>query len=91
MHVHPSRPLIAKFCMFLPHHMSYVTFCRFEGTLPLALASLLDNMDRLAIFGGLLLDRNPWEHPPEAIVTGGVPAVRDYFEAIYRGGTTAVT
>lgn len=57
----------------------------------MALAFDLDKMDRLANVGGSVLDQNPWEHPPEAIVTGGVPAVRGYFEAIYRGGTTAVT
>eukprot|EP00903_Cladosiphon_okamuranus_P009177 g8765.t1 len=59
------------------------------GTLPVALASLLDTFDRVGY--GLGLGGNPWEHPPEAIVKGGVPAVRDYFEAIYRGGTMAVT
>lgn len=37
------------------------------------------------------LDQNPWEHPPEPIVAGGVPAVRKYFEAVYTGGTTAVS
>ena len=57
----------------------------------MALASLLDKMDGLDKGGGLLLWGNPWEHPPEAIVAGGVPAMRDYFKAIYRGGTTAVT
>ncbi|CBJ48810.1 LRR-GTPase of the ROCO family, putative pseudogene [Ectocarpus siliculosus] len=61
------------------------------GTLPVALASLLDNFDRLDGIGGLLLSPNPWEHPPEAFVTGGMRAVRQYFEAIYKGGTTAVT
>lgn len=55
----------------------------------MALASLLDTFDRLG--NRLSLAQNPWEHPPEAIVTGGVPAVRDYFEALYRGGTIAVT
>lgn len=61
------------------------------GTLPVALASLLDNFDRLDRTGLVALSRNPWEHPPEAIVTGRMPAVRGYFEAIFRGGTTFVT
>ncbi|CAB1102577.1 unnamed protein product [Ectocarpus sp. CCAP 1310/34] len=61
------------------------------GTLPVALASLLDSFDRLHSVGGLDLSQNPWEHPPEAIVTGGMLAVRGYFEAIFRGGTTVVT
>eukprot|EP00752_Nemacystus_decipiens_P014355 g12771.t2 len=60
------------------------------GSLPVALTSLLDSFARF--FGGFLsLDQNPWEHPPEAIVTDGIPAVRAYFEAIYRGGATSVT
>lgn len=40
---------------------------------------------------GLNLTQNPWEHPPEPFVADGVPAVRNYFEAVYRGGTTGVT
>lgn len=65
------------------------------GTLPVALASILDNFDRIDRCKGLLdgfnLSRNPWQHPPEAIVAGGMQAVRGYFEAIFRGGTTVVT
>lgn len=61
------------------------------GTLPVALAALLDTFDRVSRYGDLELSPNPWEHPPEAIVTGGVPAVKGYFEAIFRGGTTVVT
>lgn len=65
------------------------SFWRLSGALPVALASLLDCFDRVS--GGLELDQNPWEHPPESLVAGGLPAVRNYFEAIYEGGTTAVT
>eukprot|EP00752_Nemacystus_decipiens_P011696 g10379.t2 len=59
--------------------------------LPVALASLLDMFDRFDGAVGLDLSRNPWEHPPEAIVMGGTLAVRRYFEDIFRGGATAVT
>lgn len=52
------------------------------------LARLLDMFDGVDI---LDLDQNPWEHPPEAIVAGGVQAVRRYYEAMFMGGTTAVT
>ncbi|CAM9963869.1 unnamed protein product [Ectocarpus sp. 12 AP-2014] len=58
------------------------------GTLPVDLARLLDMFDGLRF---LDLDQNPWEHPPEAIVAGGVQAVRGYYEAMFMGGTTAVT
>ncbi|CAN0078933.1 unnamed protein product, partial [Ectocarpus sp. 8 AP-2014] len=58
------------------------------GTLPVPLACLLDNLERI---DQLDLAQNPWEYPPDAIVAGGIPAVRRYFEAIYMGGTTAVT
>lgn len=61
---------------------------RVPGTLPVALASLLDRFHDVEM---LDLSQNPWEHPPEAIVTGGVLAVRGYFEAIFRDGTTVVT
>ncbi|CAM9136686.1 unnamed protein product, partial [Ectocarpus sp. 4 AP-2014] len=57
------------------------------GTLPVDLARLLDMLDSV----DLELDPNPWVHPPEAIVAGGLPAVRGYFEAMFMGGTTAVT
>ncbi|CAM9992582.1 unnamed protein product [Scytosiphon promiscuus] len=62
-----------------------------SGSLPVALASLVDRFDRLERRGGLSLAQNPWEHPPEAVVTGGMRAVRQYFEAIFKGGSTAVT
>ncbi|CAN0176795.1 unnamed protein product, partial [Ectocarpus fasciculatus] len=58
------------------------------GTLPVELARLLDRLDSIPI---LQLDTNPWEHPPEAIVAGGLQAVRGYYDAIFMGGTTAVT
>ncbi|CAN0131334.1 unnamed protein product [Pylaiella littoralis] len=61
------------------------------GTLPVALASLLDIFDKIGGLGGLILSLNPWEHPPEAIVAGGMREVRRYFEAIFTGGTTSVT
>lgn len=61
----------------------------FVGTLPVALASLLDSFDRLG--GNLSLGQNPWEHPPDPIVKGGMPAVRGYFEAMFSGGTSTVT
>lgn len=60
----------------------------FLGALPVALVSLLDSFDRL---GELSLTHNPWEHPPEPIVKGGMPAVRGYFEAVFSGGTSTVT
>lgn len=62
-----------------------------SGALPVALASLLGNFDRVAGGVGLHLSGNPWEHPPEAIVKGGMVAVRGYFEAMFRGGATTVT
>ncbi|CAM9497291.1 unnamed protein product [Ectocarpus sp. 4 AP-2014] len=55
---------------------------------PVDLARLLDMFDHLRI---LKHDQNPWEHPPEAIVAGGLQAVRGYYEAMFMGGTTAVT
>ncbi|CAM9610550.1 unnamed protein product [Ectocarpus sp. 6 AP-2014] len=58
------------------------------GTLPVPLACLLDSLERI---DRLSVAQNPWESPPDAIVVGGIPAVRAYFEAIYMGGTTAVT
>ncbi|CAM9762657.1 unnamed protein product [Ectocarpus fasciculatus] len=58
------------------------------GTLPVPLACLLDRFDSLK---DLELSQNPWEHPPEAIVTSGKQAVRNFFEALFVGGTTAVT
>ncbi|CAM9667225.1 unnamed protein product [Ectocarpus sp. 8 AP-2014] len=58
------------------------------GTLPVDLARLLDMFDGI---DSLDLSQNPWEHPPEAIVAGGVQAVRGYYEAMFMGGTTAVT
>eukprot|EP00903_Cladosiphon_okamuranus_P022522 g20719.t1 len=64
------------------------------GTLPVALAYLLDTIDRIGrcegFAKGLDLSQNPWQHPSEAIVAGGMPEVRGYFEAIFRGGTTIV-
>ncbi|CAM9303175.1 unnamed protein product [Ectocarpus sp. 13 AM-2016] len=57
-------------------------------TLPVDLDRLLDNFESLKF---LDLAHNPWEHPPEAIVGGGVQAVRGYYEAMFMGGTTAVT
>eukprot|EP00752_Nemacystus_decipiens_P014806 g13180.t1 len=66
-----------------------------SGTLPAALASLLDNFDRIdrcdGYEEGLELSPNPWQHPHEAIVGGGMPAVRRYFEAIFRGRPVDVT
>ncbi|CAM9712032.1 unnamed protein product, partial [Ectocarpus sp. 8 AP-2014] len=59
-----------------------------SGTLPADLARLLDMFDRIS---PLDLSQNPWEHPPEAIAAGGVQAVKDYYEAMFMGGTTAVT
>ncbi|CAN0407000.1 unnamed protein product, partial [Ectocarpus fasciculatus] len=59
-----------------------------SGNLPVPLACLLDSLERVET---LRLGPNPWEYPPEAIIAGGVPATRRYFEAIYMGGTTAVT
>ena len=53
------------------------------------LAALLDMLDRVGF--GLSLAYNPWEHPPEAFVTDGMPAVRKFFEDVYRSGTTSVT
>lgn len=82
----PCWPLTAQFCLFPPNHVSCV-----PGTLPVALASLLDNFDRLDGIGGLFLSPNPWEHPPEAFVAGGMRAIRQYFEDIFKGGTTALT
>lgn len=61
---------------------------RFAGALPVALVDLLDMFDRCKF---LDLAGNPWEHPPEPFVADGVPAVRDYYEAIFRGRPTAVT
>lgn len=81
MHAHPPRPLTARFCVLTPNHNMCVS-----GTLPVALASLLDILDKEAV----RLSQNPWENPPEAIVTGGMPAVRRYFETIFGGGTTVV-
>lgn len=88
----PSPPLIARFfrACFRPSTVLCV-----PGTLPVALASLMDKFDRIdrctGLDKGLNLSPNPWQHPPEAIVAGGMPAVRGYFEAIFRGGTTVVT
>ncbi|CAM9361370.1 unnamed protein product, partial [Sphacelaria rigidula] len=56
--------------------------------LPVKLASLLDCLERIF---SLSLHQNPWEHPPESIVTGGIPAVRGYFKAMIGGGTSTVT
>eukprot|EP00752_Nemacystus_decipiens_P017123 g15339.t1 len=61
------------------------------GALPAALASLLDMFDRVDRRGVLYLSNNPWEHPPEAIVEGGMLAVRGYYDAIFRDGATTVT
>lgn len=61
---------------------------RFLGILPVSLASLLDLFDTMQ---HLALAQNPWDDPPEAFVTDGMPAVRGYFEAIYKGATTVVT
>lgn len=80
---HPCRPLNAQLCMLPPNRVSCV-----PGALPVALASLLDRLDRIDY---LELSPNPWEHPPEAFVAGGMQAVRQYFEDIFKGGTTAVT
>ena len=52
------------------------------------LARLLDKLDTV---DRLDLNQNPWEHPPEAIVAGDLQAVRGYYDAIFLGGTTAVT
>ena len=52
------------------------------------LASLLDRLDSL---DELELGQNPWENPPESIVRGDMPAVRAYFEAMYRGETSTIT
>eukprot|EP00752_Nemacystus_decipiens_P008486 g7583.t1 len=60
-----------------------------RGTIPAALATLLDLFERIDYF--LQLSQNPWEHPPEPIVANGVPAMREFFEAVYRGGTTPVS
>eukprot|EP00752_Nemacystus_decipiens_P016125 g14419.t2 len=65
--------------------------CVPKGALPAALGSLLDMFDRVDRRGGVSLYDNPWEHPPEAIVEGGVLAVRRYFDAIFRDGATTVT
>ncbi|CAB1114190.1 unnamed protein product [Ectocarpus sp. CCAP 1310/34] len=59
-----------------------------RGTLPVDLARLLDMLDGLSSWK---VGRNPWEHPPEAIVGGGLQVVRGYYEAMFMGGTTAVT
>ena len=74
-------------CMFPRHHLLCVPIWRFPGTLPVALAALLDFFGRVRAN----LSQNPWEHPPEPFVAGGMPAVRNYFEAIFRSGTTSVT
>lgn len=59
----------------------------FPEDLPAALAALLGMLDKTQAS----LNANPWEHPPVAIVEGGKTAVREYFKAIYRRGTTRVT
>eukprot|EP00903_Cladosiphon_okamuranus_P006504 g6358.t1 len=60
------------------------------GTIPAILDGLLDFLARI-VDNWKDLEQNPWEHPPEPIVAGGVPAVRKYFEAVYTGRTTAVS
>ncbi|CAN0485185.1 unnamed protein product, partial [Ectocarpus sp. 12 AP-2014] len=45
------------------------------GDFPVPLACLLDSLERISC---LDLAQNPWEYPPEAIMAGGIPAVRRY-------------
>lgn len=83
--------LTARVSMFCRTTMCAFLFA-FPGPLPVALAALLDSLDRLDGIGGLFLFRNPWEYPPDAVVTGGTRAVRQYFEAFFEeGGATVVT
>lgn len=85
--MHPVSAANNVIFMFPPGRVSRVPSRHSLGILPVALASLLDRFEGIP---ALHLDPNQWEHPPESIVMGGLPSVREYFEAVFRDGTSTV-
>ncbi|CAM9344602.1 unnamed protein product, partial [Ectocarpus sp. 12 AP-2014] len=55
---------------------------------PKQLDELLASLSKLS---RLVVDRNPWQEPPEAVVERGIPAVREYFTDIFAEGVAPVS
>ncbi|CAM9180095.1 unnamed protein product, partial [Ectocarpus fasciculatus] len=55
-------------------------------SLPKQLEALLATLSQLRLH----VDANPWQEPPDAVVSKGVPAVREYFTDLFAEGIAAV-
>lgn len=68
-----SSPLLAS---------AYDTCCSDEG-LSKRLSSLYDLLERV---GTDSLSNNPFREPPEAVVYGGIEAIKSYYKDLFDGG-----
>lgn len=59
-----------------------------SGVVPPALISLLDVLARIG--AQETWSPNAWNHPPAAIMNGGMGAVKQCFEAVFKGSTLRV-